>query len=60
MELKTDMTRQHNTLVLIYELENVNDKVLVFDNLLKSTLDMHAPLVTVKIKNRLVHLSQTR
>ena len=52
MELRTDMTRQHNTLDLIHELENINDKVLIFDNLLRSTLDMHAPLVTVKIKNR--------
>ena len=52
MELRMDMTRQHNTLDLIHELENINDKVLIFDNLLRSTLDMHAPLVTVKIKNR--------
>ena len=52
MELRTDMTRQHSTLDLIHELENVNDKFLIVDNLLKSTLDMHAPLVTVKIKNR--------
>ena len=36
----------------MHELENVNNKVLIFDNLLKSTSDMHAPLVKVKIKNR--------
>ena len=53
MKLRLDMSRQNNTLELVHELEDVNDKVLTFDNLLKSTLDAHAPLVTViKIKNR--------
>lgn len=38
------------TLDLIHELEDVIDKVLIFNNLLKHTL--HTPFVTVKIKNR--------
>ena len=52
MEFKSDLYREHNTLDLILQPTDVNDKVSVFDKLLKSTLKKHAPLVTVKIKNR--------
>jgi hypothetical protein len=53
MEFRLDLTRQYNTLDLILELEVVNDKVLIFYNLLKSTLGIHAPsVITVKLKNR--------
>ena len=46
------MALQLHTLNVIHEFDDVNDKVLIFDNLLKRILDMHSPLITVKIKNR--------
>ena len=52
MEFRSDVHRQHNTLDLIIEDADVHDKVFVFDKLLKSTLEKHTPLLTVKIKNR--------
>ena len=50
MEFRSDLYRQHNTLDLILQHTDVNDEVFVFDKLLMSTLEKHAPLVTVRIK----------
>ena len=52
IEFRSDLYRQHNTLDLILQHTDVNDKVSLFDKLSKSTSEKHAPLVTVQIKNR--------
>lgn len=52
IEFCSDLSCRRNKLDLINELDDVSHEVLMFDNLLGSTLEAHAPLVTIKMRNK--------
>lgn len=48
----TDLARKANRLLTIFQGNEVNTKLDNFNDILQSTLDVHAPVKTIKIKSR--------